>query len=111
MPGELAGQLDADGHADEHPQAGLLRHERRHRGPAGVGIGLARGAADLLVVGLGEPAALGQGVIEHALELGRAITVEEVAPVVADAFAQVFELERVEGEPPLETVSVVVRWR
>ena len=49
------------------------------------------------------------GVTSLALELGRAVHVEEVEPVVAGKFAEVFEQALVPAAEPLRTVSVVVR--
>lgn len=49
------------------------------------------------------------GVTSMAQELGRPISAEEVQPLVAQKFAEVFELPLVLADDPLRTVSVVVR--
>jgi molybdopterin-guanine dinucleotide biosynthesis protein A len=69
--GEFPGELDSNRHTDEHAQPGLLGQERAHGGLPGFRFGLARGAADLLLVGAAEPPAVGEGLVEHALQLRR----------------------------------------
>ena len=49
------------------------------------------------------------GVTSLALELGRPLKMEEVEPVVAQKFAEVFEQPLLPGAEPLRTISVVVR--
>jgi lipoyl(octanoyl) transferase len=48
------------------------------------------------------------GVTSMARELGRSITTEEVEPVIAQKFAEVFERPLVQGHAPLRTVSVAL---
>ena len=64
---ELPGQLEADGHADEHADPRLLGDQPVDGLPAlGRVLGLGRRAAHLVVVRRAEPPALGQGRVEHA---------------------------------------------
>lgn len=49
------------------------------------------------------------GVTSMALELGRPVTIDEVEPIVAQKFGEVFERPIVEGDAPLQTIAVVVR--
>ena len=68
---ELAGELPAHGHADQHAHAGLLREQRLDPGGAGGLVRLGDGGAYLRLMGGAEPAALLQRVRQDALELRR----------------------------------------
>ena len=70
---ELAGELEPDRDADEHAQAGLLGDERAHRAQALVGVRRRRRPGDLRLVRAAEPAALGQRLVEDALQPGRGV--------------------------------------
>ncbi len=66
---QLTGELKADGHADQHPEPGLLGKQRPDRAQAGFGVGLADRLPHRLVMGGVKPAALRDRRREHFLEL------------------------------------------
>ena len=65
-------QLEADGHADEHRDARLLREQPMHGLQALLDVRLAGRLEDLLLVRGVEPVRLAQRLVEDALERGRA---------------------------------------
>ncbi len=70
---QLAGELEADGDADEHPEPGLLAEQRRHRGEALGRVLDPRGLGDLVLVRDAEPTPGGERVVEHAPEARRGV--------------------------------------
>src|ERR671931_2416239 len=70
---ELVGQLEPHRHADEHAEAGFLGDERPHRAGPLLGV-LGKGSLGHLgLVGRAEPAALGERLVEDALQPGRGV--------------------------------------
>src|SRR4051794_9393722 len=70
QPAQLARELQSDRDADEHAEPGLLGEQEPHRALARLRILRLGGLPDLRLVGRGEPAALGEGDVQHALEAG-----------------------------------------
>src|ERR1041384_8286627 len=64
-------QRPADGDADHHPHPRLLGEQRADRGDPLLGVGNGGRFQRLALVRLAEPAALGEGGGQHALQLRR----------------------------------------
>jgi selenide,water dikinase len=64
-------ELEADGDTDQHAQSSLLGQQRLDGAQAALGIVVAGGFADDLLVGGVKPAALGDGRAQHALQRRR----------------------------------------
>src|SRR5919201_127645 len=70
---ELVGELEPHRHADEHAEAGFLGDERPHGAGPLLGV-LGKGSLGHLgLVGRAEPAALGERLVEDALQPGRGV--------------------------------------
>src|SRR5215217_729481 len=70
---QLARELEPHGHPDQHAQARLLRNHHADGAQPLIGILLAGRAGDLALVGVLEPAALLEGLVDHALQGGRGV--------------------------------------
>src|SRR4051794_31798120 len=70
---EFVRQREADGHADQHAQPGLLGDQRADPARALVVVGLAGDPGELALVGLAEEAALVERLVEDALQRGRGV--------------------------------------
>src|SRR5918912_3414309 len=70
---ELTGKLEAHGDADQHAQARLLRNQGPQGAETLVRILLVGDLRDLALVGVLEPAALVERLVDHALQAGRGV--------------------------------------
>ena len=71
MTCELARELEADGDADEHPEAGLLGQQRAHGAqPLVRVVGVPAACATCLLVRVAEPAARVERLVEDPLQPG-----------------------------------------
>ena len=67
LASELLRQLESNGHADEHPQSGLLGEKRSHLAGAVARVVATRGVAHRLIVAGVEPSALIERHCQHPL--------------------------------------------
>ena len=87
---KLTGEFDADGHADEHREPGLLGEQRGEPQPCALRI-FGEGFADLAGVVGAAPAALGEGVDEDPQQSRRGLGDEPFGSVEAARLGQGLE--------------------